>query len=333
MSAAPDRAEELFHEHSRRIYAYCLRQLGSPEEAEDALQATYLNACRSLLSGFEPQIAQAWLFKVAHNVCLTKQRSTWRRRRIERPGDFQEIEELIAAPHNHEDELLGIDDALAALPEQQRRAILLREWQGLSYREVAAEMGITQGAVETLIFRARRGLAAALEAPEAAKPKRARFAHAFDGGAALLASLKSSLSGSVAASLAVAASATVIATGPGSGTDFVKRFSVAPTLSAETSHSRPRPLDRTAPPDREPNSVARQSSDGGKAKANGSAKAKGKGTAHQKAHATAQGKANAHAGHVGPKPTSGGPSTPPAQSHAGGNGKSNAGGNGKANSH
>jgi RNA polymerase sigma factor (sigma-70 family) len=337
MSAAPDRAEELFHEHSGRIYAYCLRQLGSPEEAEDAVQATYLNACRSLLSGFEPDVAQAWLFKVAHNVCLTKQRSTWRRRRIERPGDFQEIEELIASPHNRGDELFGIDDALATLPEQQRRAILLREWQGLSYREVAAEMGITQGAVETLIFRARRGLAAALEAPEAPKPKRARLAHAFDGGAALLASLKSSLSGSltgsVAASLAVAASATAIATGPGIGTDFVKHFSVAPTSTAQTSHPRS-PPDRIAPADREPDSVARENSGGGKAKA----KAKGNGKAHHhkpqhKVKPTEQGKADAHRGHAGPKAPSTAPGTPPAGSHAGGNGKSNAGGNGKANGH
>jgi len=166
MSAAPDRAEELFTEHSRRIYAYCLRQLGSREEAEDAVQATYLNACRSLLSGFEPDVAQAWLYKVAQNVCLTRQRSSWRRRRVERPGDLREIEELVAAPHDPDDELFGIDDALAALPEQQRRAILLREWKGLSYREVAAEMELSQGAVETLIFRARRSLAAALDEPE-----------------------------------------------------------------------------------------------------------------------------------------------------------------------
>jgi RNA polymerase sigma-70 factor (ECF subfamily) len=333
MSAAPDRAEELFHEHSGRIYAYCLRQLGSPEEAEDAVQATYLNACRSLLSGFEPDVAQAWLFKVAHNVCLTKQRSTWRRRRIERPGDFQEIEELVASPHNRGDELLGIDDALATLPEQQRRAILLREWQGLSYREVAAEMGITQGAVETLIFRARRGLAAALEAPEAPKPKRARLAHAFDGGAALVASLKSSLSGSltgsVAASLAVAASATAIATGPGIGTDFVKRFSVARTPSAQTTHPRSRPPERTAPADREPDSVARENTGGGNAKA----KAKGKGKAQHKVHPTPEGKADAHRDHPGPKAASTGQGTPPPQSHAGGNGKSNAGGNGRAKGH
>jgi RNA polymerase sigma factor (sigma-70 family) len=335
MSAAPDRAEELFHKHSRRIYAYCLRQLGSREEAEDAVQATYLNACRSLLSGFEPEVAQAWLFKVAHNVCLTKQRSTWRRRRIERPGDIQEIEELIASPHNHEEELLGIDDALAALPEQQRRAILLREWQGLSYREVAAEMGITQGAVETLIFRARRGLAAALEAPETAKPKRARFAHAFDGGAALLASLKSSLSGSlsgsVAASLAVATSATVIATGPGIGTDFVKRFSVAPTPPGATSHPQSRPLDRTAPADRDPPSVASENSRGGKAK--GAGKAKGRGKAPEKAHPTAPGKVNAHRRHADPKVAPARPTAPPAQSHAGENGKSNAAGRSTAHSH
>jgi RNA polymerase sigma factor (sigma-70 family) len=327
MSAAPDRAGELFHEHSGRIYAYCLRQLGSPEEAEDAVQATYLNACRSLLSGFEPEVAQAWLFKVAHNVCLTKQRSTWRRRRIERPGDIHDVEELIASPHNREDELFGIDDALAALPEQQRRAILLREWQGLSYREIAAEMGVTQGAVETLIFRARRGLAAALEAPGAPKPKRTRFAHAFDGGAALLASLKASLSGSlsgsVAAGLAVAASATAIATGPGIGTDFIKRFSMAPTPSGQTSHPRSRPVDRIAPADRDPVSVAWDNLGGGKAKT--------KGKARHTAHPTSQGQAVA-AEHGGGKPKSR-PGASPPDSHAGGNGRSNAGGNGKANGH
>ena len=327
MSAAPDRAEELFNEHSRRIYAYCLRQLGSPEEAEDAVQATYLNACRSLLSGFEPEVAQAWLFKVAHNVCLTRQRSTWRRRRIESPGDIQEIEDLFSSPHDHGDELFGIDDALAALPEQQRRAILLREWQGLSYREVAAEMGITQGAVETLIFRARRGLAAALEAPQAAKPKRTHFAHGFDGGAllaSLKASLSGSLSGSVAAGLAVAASATAIATGPSMGTDFIKRPSVVRSPIAQTSDAHSRPVDRVAPADRDPISVARYNVGGGKAKGKDKAKA-----AHKR-NSNAHAKSSAHE-HGGGKPAAAGPPNSRAPSHAGGNGKSKAGGNSGSN--
>jgi RNA polymerase sigma factor (sigma-70 family) len=316
MNAAPDRAEELFTEHSRGIYAYCLRQLGSPEEAEDAVQATYLNACRSLLSGFEPDVAQAWLFTVARNVCLTKQRSTWRRRRIERPEDIQEMEEFIPSPHEPGDELLGIDDALASLPEQQQRAILLREWQGLSYREVAAEMGITQGAVETLIFRARRSLAAALEAPERPKTRRARFAHAFEGGA-LLASLKATLSGSlstsVATGLAVVASTTAIATGSAGSFDWLKPVA-APTTSA--SHVS-RPTERTAGADRDPSSVARQN--------HGQSKSKGPG----RGHAGAQGKAKGHSRHATGKPSSPGKAAARPPSHDGGNGEINAGGSGK----
>jgi RNA polymerase sigma factor (sigma-70 family) len=148
MSAAPQLAEELFNEHHRRIYLYCLRQLGSPEEAEDAVQATYLNACRSLKDGFEPEAAQAWLFKVAHNVCLTRKRSSYRRARVERAHDLQAVQDVVAAPELQGDELFGLEEALADLPDQQRHAILLREWQGLSYREVAAELGLTQAAVE-----------------------------------------------------------------------------------------------------------------------------------------------------------------------------------------
>ena len=60
------------------------------------------------------------------------------------------------------------------MPEQQRRAILLREWQGLSYREVAAELEVSQSAVETLIFRARRSLAQGLEQPDSIKPRSGR---------------------------------------------------------------------------------------------------------------------------------------------------------------
>lgn len=247
VSAAPDRAEELFTEHSRRIYAYCLRQLGSPEEAEDALQSTYLNACRSLLSGFEPEVAQAWLYKVAQNVCLTKRRSSWRRRRVERPEDIQEIQDFIAAPAEHGDELFGIDEALAALPEQQRRAILLREWKGLSYREIATEMELSQGAVETLIFRARRSLAAALDEPEE-PTRRARLMHSLDAGA-LLAGLKTALCGSLATSLAtgiaVAASTTAIVATP-IGRVHHATPSAARTVSADRD-ARSYPVDSSAP--------------------------------------------------------------------------------------
>jgi RNA polymerase sigma factor (sigma-70 family) len=241
MGAAPQLAEELFNEHYRRLYVYCLRRLGSPEEAEDAVQATYLNACRHLMAGFEPDAAQAWLFKVAENVCLTRQRSTWRRARLEWPQDLQEVQDFVAAPERPSDELFGLDDALATLPEQQRRAILLREWQGLSYREVAAKLGLTQAAVETLLFRARRSLATALEHPV---KKRRRLLNAFDASA-LLASLKSALaanvSASVATGVAVAATVTTLAAVPPTrALDFLPhaRPVVKQAVPQETSHGR-----------------------------------------------------------------------------------------------
>ena len=208
--------EGLYERHAAKLQSYCLHQLGSREEAEDAVQTTYMNAFRALGRGIVPEAESAWLFKIAENVCLSRRRSSWRRGRIESPSDFEIIEEIIPGPNRQNDELIGIEAALASMPEQQRRAILLREWQGLSYREIAEELEVTQSAVETLIFRARRSLAAGLEQPDSVKtPKRKSFRralHAFDLGT-VAAAFKALLAGSAAvkataAAVAVTAAAT-----------------------------------------------------------------------------------------------------------------------------
>jgi RNA polymerase sigma factor (sigma-70 family) len=212
--SASEAAERLFQQHSGWIYGYCLRHLRSPEEAEDALQATYLNACRSLKDGFVPRAGSAWLLRVAHNVCITRLRSSGRRARLEWVQDSEVLEETVAAPERTAVELIGLPEALATLPEQQRRAILLREWQGLSYREVADELGLTQSAVETLIFRARRSLAAALEYPDARRPRALHGLNLGGVGAALKSLLAGGVGVKAAATVAVAATATVVALDP-----------------------------------------------------------------------------------------------------------------------
>ena len=178
--------EGLYARHAAKIFSYCLHQLGSREEAEDAVQTTFMNAFRALGRGVVPEAESAWLFKIAENVCLSRRRSAWRRGRVESPSDFDVIEEVVPGPSRQRDELIGIEDALASMPEQQRRAILLREWQGLSYREIGQELEVSQSAVETLIFRARRSLAQGLEQPDLAKkPKRKslrRALHVIDFG-------------------------------------------------------------------------------------------------------------------------------------------------------
>ena len=216
--AAPeaDATRALYEHYANQIFGYCLHQLGSREEAEDAVQSTFLNAFRGLRRGVVPEMEAAWLFKIAHNVCLSRRRSSWRRGRIESPADFDLVEELAPAPARQSDELIGLQDVLETMPENQRRAILLREWQGLSYREIGDELELSQAAVETLIFRARRSLAQGLEQPPKPARRRARAAGDFGN---ILAGIKSLLFGGaaavkVAATVAVVSATTVAVSAP-----------------------------------------------------------------------------------------------------------------------
>ena len=154
--------EDLFAAYSQRVYAYCLRILGSPEEAEDALQETYCNAWASLRRGCKPRDPRAWLFAIAHNACgsLLRVRA---RMACERPHPAEEIDSAFARAEPDRDRLIGLGRAIDSLPHKQRRALLLREWRGLSYGEVAAELGVSLAATETLIFRARNSVATALD--------------------------------------------------------------------------------------------------------------------------------------------------------------------------
>ena len=232
----------LYEQYGNQIFRYCLHQLGSREEAEDAVQSTFLNAFRGIKRGIVPELESAWLFKIAQNVCLSRRRSTWRRDRIESPTDFELVQELTPAPSRRADELMGLQAVLEQMPENQRRAILLREWQGLSYHEIAAELELSQAAVETLIFRARRALAQGLEQPPAPKKRLARGA---DWGN-VLAGLKSLLLGGgaavkVAATVAVVSATTVVATAPviehHAGPHTTRASSAAPALTAAAAHA------------------------------------------------------------------------------------------------
>jgi Sigma-70, region 4 len=163
-----------------------------------------------------PETELAWLLKIAQNVCLTRRRSTQRRGRVEAAHDLESMQDYLAAPPRESpDELIGLTDALEDLPDSQRRAILLREWQGLSYAEIARELKLTQSAVETLIFRARRSLAANLEVVVGKPRLLARARHALELGW-LVPALRALFEGGVAVKAATAAaavsSAAVIAT-------------------------------------------------------------------------------------------------------------------------
>jgi len=154
----------LYENYGQRVFTFCYSRLRDREEAQDAAQTTFIYVLRSLQRGVEPEFELAWLLKIAFNVCRGTRRSSGRNTAV-----TQEIEDMddLAAPqapgYEGSERLAALRDGLAHLPERQRRGILLREWQGLSYAEIADELGLSLGAVETLLFRARRNLASRLQ--------------------------------------------------------------------------------------------------------------------------------------------------------------------------
>jgi RNA polymerase sigma-70 factor, ECF subfamily len=161
--APGDALTGLYERHADRVFSYCLNWLRSREEAEDAAQTTFLYAYRALDRGVVPTHERPWLLSIARNVCLSRTDAA-RRRAVEVAQDPHALEEIIAAPAAS-NELDGLADALATLTEQQRHAILLREWHGFTYGEIAERLELSQAAVETLLFRARRSLARRLRQP------------------------------------------------------------------------------------------------------------------------------------------------------------------------
>jgi RNA polymerase sigma-70 factor (ECF subfamily) len=139
------------------VYALCRLILRDTTEAEDAAQQTFLSAYRSLLNGTAPEQPEAWLATIARNEC--------RHRISRRPPSTVE---LLDTDGDGDGDLSGVLDsraeiealcaAVAELPTKQREAIVLREFYGLSYREVAAALGTTGTAVESAIFKSRRSL-------------------------------------------------------------------------------------------------------------------------------------------------------------------------------
>jgi len=159
-SQAASRAlDDLYRQHGPAVYRYALAVLGNRADAEDVTQTTFLNAYRSLEQGVRPRKPANWLLTIASNTI--KQRF---RQEKSRPHEV-ELDERVAgtSPEDDGPTVGEVLTALSRIPPQQRQAIVLREFEGRSYNEIAEILGVTTSALETLLFRARRSLAEELE--------------------------------------------------------------------------------------------------------------------------------------------------------------------------
>jgi RNA polymerase sigma factor (sigma-70 family) len=162
--AAAARTEQLFAQYGRTVNGLCRALLRDRAEAEDAAQQTFLSAHRALMNGSNPREPAAWLATIARNECWSRIRT-----RMREPLAAEEVGAVSSAndPLNEairRADLRALWLAIEELPHKQRDALLLREFGGMSYGELAAALAVSGSAVESLLFRARDGLRGKLRA-------------------------------------------------------------------------------------------------------------------------------------------------------------------------
>jgi RNA polymerase sigma-70 factor, ECF subfamily len=154
---------ELVRATHREVYTLCLRILGNADDAAEATQDAYLKVWRGL-AGFRGDAQfSTWLYRVATNAALSKQRSRRRRREHEsEPAD--EVLAQIPSGASVEDaagakvEVRALESALASLPEMYRDAVVLRDVYGFSISEVARHLKVSETAAKVRVHRGRKRL-------------------------------------------------------------------------------------------------------------------------------------------------------------------------------
>jgi RNA polymerase sigma-70 factor, ECF subfamily len=160
-----DRAYDAIHErYEARVYSVCRRMLGDPNDAEEAVQEAFIRVYQSLPRFNGRYRLGAWIVRIATNVCLDQLRS-----RARHPSDPAPLEVLDLEPggpiEDSDPELLFLRRAegrrvrrvLASLPPLHRAAIVLRDFEGISYADIADTLGISECQVKALLHRARKG--------------------------------------------------------------------------------------------------------------------------------------------------------------------------------
>jgi len=147
------------------VWRFCAHLL-SPAQADDAVQATYLRALRSLGNFRGDSSARTWLLGVARNTCLDERRSLARRIRI--------VERVVSEHDRQQPAAIEADldpehrEMLASLRPERREAFVLTQLLGLPYEEAAVALGCPVGTIRSRVARARADLLALMAAEERA---------------------------------------------------------------------------------------------------------------------------------------------------------------------
>lgn len=160
MGGDVDSFNQLVIRWERPIYALAYRVIGREEDARDVVQETFLRAFRSI-GGFKGQAKfSSWIYRIALNLCRDWIRKKKRTPVMQAPegvdviemaadvGPTESIEDLVARKAMSE----VVARAMAVLPDEQRTALILKEYQGLTFQEIADLLGCPLSTVKTRLY-------------------------------------------------------------------------------------------------------------------------------------------------------------------------------------
>ena len=154
--------------YQTKVYNLALRMTGSPEDAADLCQETFLNAWKGLPNFQGNSSFSTWIYRLTNNACIDFIRREKTRRGMDvlsLNDDEKDFDELIPdnaptpqAKLEEKERREALNRGLRKLSEEHRQVLLLREVSGLSYTEIAAIVGVEEGTVKSRIARARLSL-------------------------------------------------------------------------------------------------------------------------------------------------------------------------------
>ncbi|HVH29777.1 MAG TPA: RNA polymerase sigma factor [Vicinamibacterales bacterium] len=155
----------IVQQYRRKIFNVAYKFVGRHEEAEDLTQEIFLKVFKSLDTFDRRANFQTWLISVSRNLCIDHYRKVRQERQtIDRRVDASELSPVSHEPGpvsalEQQDRVVLLREALSALPESLRTAVLMRDIQELSYQEIAERLRLPEGTVKSRINRGRMELA------------------------------------------------------------------------------------------------------------------------------------------------------------------------------
>jgi RNA polymerase sigma factor (sigma-70 family) len=160
--------EALYSRYQRRIHAYVMGMVKDHGRAEDVTQEVFVSALRRMRETERPIAFKPWIYEIAKNACIDQFRRSRRTEEVSlqaddglAPADYGRLVGSDPAPDDAvatKQELSDLCGAFGGLSDAHHEILLLRELEGLSYREIGERMGMSRPAVESTLFRARRRL-------------------------------------------------------------------------------------------------------------------------------------------------------------------------------